>query len=99
MFSKYYAELCSEGILKLYFNAADVVVVPSIWQEPFGKVVIEAFACEKPVIASKRGCFTGLVENQINGFNCSSNDAESLGKAVIHLFAIKSKKWVSVIEK
>lgn len=80
-----------EGILKLYFNAADVVVVPSIWQEPFGKVVIEAFACEKPVIASNVGALPELVENQINGLIVPPNDAESLGKAVIHLFSDKKK--------
>jgi glycosyltransferase involved in cell wall biosynthesis len=40
---------------------ADVVVVPSEWDEPFGRVVIEAFAEGTPVVVSDRGALPELL--------------------------------------
>lgn len=37
------------------YQASDVTVVPSLWAEPFGRVVIEAMACGTPVVGSKTG--------------------------------------------
>lgn len=43
----------------LYMNCMDALVLPSIttpgWKEQFGRVLIEAMACEVPVIASDSG--------------------------------------------
>ena len=43
------------------------LVVPSIWYETFGLVVIEAFACGTPVIASRIGALAVLVRNGKTG--------------------------------
>lgn len=37
------------------YNMADVVVLPSIWEEPAGMTIIEAMACCKPVITTISG--------------------------------------------
>lgn len=37
------------------YMLADVVVLPSIWEEPFGLILIEALASECPVIATDTG--------------------------------------------
>jgi glycosyltransferase involved in cell wall biosynthesis len=37
------------------YQASDVVCVPSVWDEPFGMVVLEALACGAAVVASPRG--------------------------------------------
>ena len=42
-------------------SRAAVLVVPSIWYETFGLVVIEAFACGTPVIVSRIGALAELV--------------------------------------
>jgi len=41
--------------LSQYYNTADVVIVPSIYEEGFGRVILEALSCGTPVIASNRG--------------------------------------------
>ena len=47
-----------------FFAEVDVVVVPSLWPEPQGLVVLEAYMCGIPVIASRSG---GLPENVHDG--------------------------------
>jgi glycosyltransferase involved in cell wall biosynthesis len=41
--------------VKHYFDEAMVVVQPSIWEEPFGRTVIEAYARGRAVVASNVG--------------------------------------------
>jgi glycosyltransferase involved in cell wall biosynthesis len=38
-----------------YYAASDVVVVPSKWQEPLGRVPLEAMACGRPAVATRVG--------------------------------------------
>lgn len=75
----------TETDLRLYLNAADVLVCPSIWQEPFGKVVIEANACEKPVVVTKVGGLPELVNHGKNGFLVRPNHVKELATAIINL--------------
>jgi glycosyltransferase involved in cell wall biosynthesis len=44
----------SEEVARTY-RASDVVCVPSVWNEPFGMVVVEAMACGAVVVTSSRG--------------------------------------------
>lgn len=60
------------------FEGVDWLVVPSLWGEPFGRVVIEAFAHGIPVIASSGGAFPELVEHGKNGFLFDPEDPEAL---------------------
>ena len=45
----------SQDRLAEAFRDCDVVCVPSVWEEPFGMVVLEAMGCGAAVIASPRG--------------------------------------------
>lgn len=45
-----------------FFNAVDIVVVPSAWEEPFGRVVIEALSYHKPVCVAAKGGMVDLYE-------------------------------------
>lgn len=49
-------------------QSATAIAVPSQWYETFGRVVIEAFACGKPVLASDLGALSELITPQYNGF-------------------------------
>ena len=44
-----------------FLDSIDVLVVPSIWREPFGLTVVEAFARGVPVIGSRIGAIGDLV--------------------------------------
>lgn len=50
------------------------LLVPSHWYETFGRVVIEAFACGRPVIVSRLGALTELVEEGKTGSLVSYTD-------------------------
>ena len=64
-----------------------LLVVPSIWHEPFGRVVIEAFARATPVVASDAGGLTHIVNDGITGVLVPPGEPLALGKAVQELLA------------
>jgi glycosyltransferase involved in cell wall biosynthesis len=41
--------------LPLYYSAADLVAVPSQYEEGFGRVILESLSCGTPVLAARRG--------------------------------------------
>lgn len=53
--------------MPLIYSMADIVVIPSLY-ESFGKVAVEAMACETPVIASNVGGLPEIIDNGIDGF-------------------------------
>ena len=62
-------------------NAA-FLVMPSLWFESFGLVLIEAFAHSLPVIASNMGSMAEIVENGVSGLLFETGDAEDLAAKV-----------------
>jgi spore coat protein SA len=71
-----------ENVLKLYYNAADAFVIPSIWQEPLCKVVLESLACEKPVVATRVGGIPEMISHGRDGLLVPPGDPDALAEAV-----------------
>ncbi|MFH1896384.1 MAG: glycosyltransferase family 4 protein [bacterium] len=51
-----------------YYQQAEVVVVPSVWPEPFGLIGIEAYQYGKPVVGFDSGGISEWLKNGKNGF-------------------------------
>ena len=70
----------AQQVAELLF-ASDVAVTPSLWQEPFGLVILEAFAAGLPVIASRVG---GIPEVTTHGFHqlVPAGDEDALAAAL-----------------
>ncbi len=61
-----------------------VVVCPSL-EEPFGRVLIEAMACGRPVIATRVGGIPEVVEENRSGFLVERGDYRAMAAKVAHL--------------
>jgi glycosyltransferase involved in cell wall biosynthesis len=64
---------------------ASVVVVPSLWPEPFGIVGIEAFAAGRPVVASATGGIGDWLDDGVSGLSVAPGDAPALARALSEL--------------
>jgi glycosyltransferase involved in cell wall biosynthesis len=69
-----------------FYSQIDVAVVPSIWNEPFGMVAVEACAHSVPVIASRMGGLPEIIQDSLNGLLCHPQDPDSLGHAMLKLY-------------
>lgn len=75
-----------------YYNIANLCVFPSTWEEPFALTCLEALACSKPVLITKSGGMTEVVNDK-----CSiiipndSNLVNNLAYAIKNIIADKNR--------
>ena len=69
-----------------YINALDILVLPSIENEDFPFVVLEAMSFSKPVIASKVAGTIEQIEHNFTGILVEPNRIDDLAKAIIKLY-------------
>jgi glycosyltransferase involved in cell wall biosynthesis len=72
--------------LPRYYPGARVLVAPS-FSETFGMTLIEAMACEVPVVATRVGGIPHVVANGQTGILVESGDASALSEAILRLLA------------
>ena len=76
----------------------DVVVLPSIVPEAFGRVIIEAQAVGVPVIASNIGGISEVIDDKETGFLVPAKDVDALSEAMLKLRQDK-QQIISVVQK
>lgn len=68
-----------------YLKIANIIVVPSIWEEPFGLTVLEAMAAGIPLIATKSGGIPEVCED--TAILVDKEDlVNNLVKSILHLY-------------
>jgi glycosyltransferase involved in cell wall biosynthesis len=64
------------------WKRSSIALVPSVWTEPFGMVVIEAMSAGRPLIASRIGGIPDIVTHGESGLLVTPGDAYSLMQAI-----------------
>lgn len=65
-----------------FYPRIDWCVLPSLWDEPLARVIFESFAHGVPLIASKTGGTTELVDSEQSGFVYEAHDESALVSAM-----------------
>jgi phosphatidyl-myo-inositol alpha-mannosyltransferase len=68
-----------------YFRTCDVVCVPSIRNESFGIILLEAMAAGKPLVASDIPGYRSVLTNDKEGLLVEPGDSQALAHALITL--------------
>jgi glycosyltransferase involved in cell wall biosynthesis len=68
----------------LYFSA-NIIVMPSQWEEPFGLINLEAGAAGKPVIATRVGGIPETIQDGENGFLVERTDIDGMERCLRRL--------------
>lgn len=63
-------------------KGARFIIVPSIWYEGFPMCVVESFACGTPVLCSRLGGLSEIVEDYVAGLHFNPGDAQDLARTV-----------------
>jgi glycosyltransferase involved in cell wall biosynthesis len=79
-----------------YLNVADILAVPSrttsTWEEQFGRVLVEAAACEVPVVGSSSGNIPNLIGELRSGLVFSERNPQALADAIDEFLADPSRR-------
>ena len=74
-----------------YINQADCIVLPS-YREGISRVLLEAAAMEKPIIATDVPGCREIVSDGENGFLCKPQDTSSLTACMMHMLSLSPEE-------
>jgi glycosyltransferase involved in cell wall biosynthesis len=63
-------------------GACDLIAHTSTAAEPFGRVIVEAMLCGKPVIAAKAGGAAELIDHGVNGWLVAPGEPKQLAEMI-----------------
>jgi len=67
-----------------YYSAADLLIVPSVHEEGFGRVILEALSCGTPVIGANRGAIPEALDESVG--RLIEVSPENIKKAVEYFY-------------
>ncbi len=68
-------------------RSAEFLVIPSEWHEGFPMVVLEAYACGTPVVASRIGSLAEIVDDGVTGMTFPPGSADGLRERIRELMS------------
>lgn len=66
-------------------QAMDVFVHPAVFQDPLPRILLEAAACGRPIVATKTGGIPEIIQDGISGLLVEPGNADALADAVLAL--------------
>lgn len=80
-----FAGWADRELLRRFYREASLVVVPSVWPEPFGLVGIEAMSYGKPVVAFDVGGIPEWLQDGVTGFLITPYDVKEMAAKIDYL--------------
>ena len=74
-----------------YYQHSDIFCFPTLG-EPFGKAVIEAMACGKPVITTNVGGPSEIIQDKLDGILVPPSNPEAIAKQITRLIENKDER-------
>lgn len=98
---KYIGFLKTDKQKQDFLGNATALIVPSVWDEPFGMVMIEALACATPIIGIKSGAIPEVVDDLKTGILVENNASvvKNLSKAINTISTVERKACRTSFEK
>ncbi len=80
-----------QGEIEKWYHYFDAYVLPSVIRESFGITLIEAMASGIPVIASKIGGTSEIIEDKVTGLLTEPGNSQDLGDKLMFLYNNRSE--------
>ena len=74
-----------------YYRRSDIFCFPTLG-EPFGKAIIEAMACGKPVIATNAGGPAEIIRDKVDGILVPPSNPEAIAQQITRLIEDKNER-------
>ena len=78
----HYHGFLNEKDLNILLRQCDALVAPSLWREPFGRIVLDAYKNAMPVLSSGYGGLGEIVSDGRTGIILNMEETDALEKAV-----------------
>lgn len=82
-----FTDIIDDAILPLYYQAADLFILPTKALEGFGLVTLEALSCGTPVLGTPVGATIEILKNLDPGLIFKGTDADSLAALISEYLA------------
>ncbi len=73
-----------------FYRQVDAVVINSLWNEPFPRVLVEAYAAGRPVIAARTGGTPEMVSENYTGYTFDPQHPSQLAKRLHQITTLNS---------
>lgn len=81
---------CSD--IAVAYQLADIILCPSVVPEGFGRLMAEAQAMQKTIIASDHGAAREIIEEGVTGWLTPPGDAKALAQAIDYALDLPQKR-------
>lgn len=87
-----FLELLAREKLYELMASSDLVIIPSIWPEPMGRIAIEANYLGVPVVASRTGGLTEVVEDGVTGILVEPGSSVALARGIVKALSMNIQR-------